>query len=46
MGQRSKGRVGRTGTVNVAPVFRFYDPDIGRFIDPDPIGLAGGYNFY
>ncbi len=22
--------------------FRFYDPDIGRFITPDPIGLAGG----
>ncbi len=26
--------------------FRFYDPDIGRFISPDPIGLAGGSNFY
>ncbi|SOD26337.1 RHS repeat-associated core domain-containing protein [Variovorax sp. YR752] len=24
--------------------FRFYDPDIGRFINPDPIGLAGGLN--
>jgi len=24
--------------------FRFYDPDIGRFISPDPIGLAGGNN--
>jgi RHS repeat-associated protein len=22
--------------------FRFYDPDIGRFISPDPIGLNGG----
>ncbi len=22
--------------------FRFYDPDIGRFIGPDPIGLIGG----
>jgi RHS repeat-associated protein len=24
--------------------FRFYDPDIGRFITPDPIGLEGGTN--
>ncbi|WP_232447172.1 RHS repeat-associated core domain-containing protein [Burkholderia ubonensis] len=26
--------------------FRFYDPDIGRFINPDPIGLLGGLNLY
>ncbi len=26
--------------------FRFYDPDIGRFITPDPIGLMGGDNLY
>jgi RHS repeat-associated protein len=26
--------------------FRFYDPDIGRFIQPDPIGLAGGFNLH
>lgn len=25
---------------------RFYDPDIGRFISPDPIGLLGGINLY
>ncbi|WP_041931541.1 RHS repeat-associated core domain-containing protein [Pseudomonas poae] len=25
---------------------RFYDPDIGRFTTPYPIGLAGGLNFY
>ena len=24
--------------------FRFYDPDIGRFISPDPIGVFGGIN--
>ncbi|MFP5393639.1 MAG: RHS repeat-associated core domain-containing protein, partial [Gammaproteobacteria bacterium] len=24
--------------------FRYYDPDIGRFISVDPIGLAGGLN--
>lgn len=26
--------------------FRFYDPDIGRFTTPDPIGLKGGLNLY
>jgi RHS repeat-associated protein len=26
--------------------FRFYDPDIGRFVTHDPIGLAGGTNLY
>jgi len=26
--------------------FRYYDPDIGRFISQDPIGLNGGLNLY
>jgi RHS repeat-associated protein len=26
--------------------FRFYDPDVGRFTTPDPIGVAGGLNTY
>nr|WP_241017872.1 RHS repeat-associated core domain-containing protein [Burkholderia sp. Ac-20349] len=26
--------------------FRFYDPDIDRFINPDPISLHGGINLY
>jgi uncharacterized protein RhaS with RHS repeats len=26
--------------------FRYYDPDIGRFISEDPIGLWGGENLY
>ena len=26
--------------------FRFYDPDVGRFTTPDPIGLEGGFNLY
>ncbi len=26
--------------------FRYYDPDIGRFVSQDPIGLLGGDNLY
>ncbi|WP_308021777.1 RHS repeat domain-containing protein, partial [Neisseria canis] len=26
--------------------FRYYDPDVGRFINQDPIGLLGGNNLY
>ncbi|MEK8020961.1 MAG: RHS repeat-associated core domain-containing protein, partial [Candidatus Parabeggiatoa sp.] len=26
--------------------FRYYDPDVGRFIHQDPIRLAGGDNLY
>lgn len=26
--------------------FRYYDPDVGRFTSQDPVGLAGGPNFY
>jgi RHS repeat-associated protein len=25
---------------------RYYDPEVGRFISPDPIGFAGGLNLY
>ena len=26
--------------------FRYYEPDAGRFVNQDPIGLLGGTNFY
>ncbi|OQS31026.1 hypothetical protein B0T40_23720 [Chromobacterium haemolyticum] len=26
--------------------YRYYDPEIGRFISRDPIGLMGGFNIY
>ena len=26
--------------------FRYYDPDVGRFISQDPIGVSGGINYY
>ena len=26
--------------------FRYYEPDAGRFVNPDPIGLEGGFNVY
>ena len=26
--------------------FRFFDPDIGRYISQDPIGINGGFNLY
>ncbi len=26
--------------------FRYYDPEVGRFITQDPVGVAGGWNLY
>jgi RHS repeat-associated protein len=27
-------------------VYRYYDPDTGRFLSPDPVGIKGGLNLY
>ena len=26
--------------------FRYYEPNVGRFVNQDPIGLWGGFNVY
>ena len=26
--------------------FRYYEPEVGRFVNQDPIGLSGGDNLY
>ncbi|WP_221887457.1 RHS repeat-associated core domain-containing protein [Streptococcus mitis] len=26
--------------------FRYYEPDVGQFVNQDPIGLLGDENFY
>lgn len=43
---RYPGQYADSGTGLHYNTFRFYDPDIGRFISQDPIGLAGGDNLY
>ncbi len=41
---RSKGAIFEKENVPFYNYFRDYDPTIGRYIESDPIGLAGGYN--
>ncbi|OAI60567.1 YD repeat (two copies), partial [Ralstonia solanacearum] len=43
---RYAGQYADEGTGLHYNTFRYYDPDVGRFISHDPIGLAGGENLY
>lgn len=43
---RHLGQVADVETGLVYNRFRYYDPEIGRYISPDPIGLLGGFNEY
>ncbi len=43
---RFPGQYADDGTGLHYNTFRFYDPDVGRFISQDPIGLDGGANLY
>ena len=42
----SKGNIWIVRRGRTTNTFRFYDPDVGRFINQDPIGLRGGLNLY
>jgi RHS repeat-associated protein len=43
---RYPGQYADKGTGLHYNTFRFYDPDVGRYISQDPIGLLGGTNVY
>ncbi|KVZ35560.1 RHS repeat-associated core domain-containing protein [Burkholderia ubonensis] len=43
---RYAGQYADAGTGLHYNTFRFYDPDVGRFINHDPIGILGGENLY
>lgn len=43
---RFPGQYADEGTGLHYNTFRYYDPDVGRFITHDPIGLLGGENLY
>jgi RHS repeat-associated protein len=43
---RFAGQYADAGTGLHYNTFRYYDPDVGRFISQDPIGLHGGINLY
>jgi RHS repeat-associated protein len=43
---RYPGQYADKGTGLHYNTFRYYDPDVGRYISQDPIGLLGGHNLY
>lgn len=43
---RYPGQYADKGTGLHYNTFRYYDPDVGRFVSQDPIGLGGGCNLY
>jgi RHS repeat-associated protein len=43
---RMQGQYADTETGLHYNLFRYYDPEVGRFISQDPIGLNGGINLY
>jgi RHS repeat-associated protein len=43
---RMQGQYADTETGLYYNTFRYFDPDIGRFVSEDPIGLLGGLNLY
>jgi len=43
---RFQGQYEDTETGLCYNYFRYFDPEVGRYITPDPIGLAGGANLY
>lgn len=43
---RYPGQYADKGTGLHYNTFRYYDPDVGRFVSQDPIGLSGGLNLY
>ncbi|WP_127560038.1 DUF6531 domain-containing protein [Saccharospirillum alexandrii] len=45
-GLRQQGQYEDVETGLYQNCYRFYDPDVGRYINQDPIGLLGGLNAY
>lgn len=43
---RFAGQYADTSTGLFYNTFRYYDPDVGRYLTQDPIGIAGGTNLY